>query len=189
MNSGKSLELLKTAYSLEQQNKTVLLFTSTLDTRNHSGYISCRIPGLNKPATPIGENNSFIYIIESFIKFLGNIDCILVDEVNFLNYSHILDLRDIVDEYKIPIICYGLKNDFQNNLFEGSKYLLIYADIIEEVKSFCQWCNRNATMILRIENNKPIYHGPQIKIGGNESYISVCAYHHKYPEILVNLNN
>ncbi|MDQ0232166.1 thymidine kinase [Metabacillus malikii] len=170
MNSGKSIEILKVAHNYEEQNKHVLIFTSAVDTRDEVGIVSSRI-GLRREAIPIHEETN-IYEIVKINEFKPA--CILVDECQFLNKEHILQLAKIVDELDIPVMGFGLKNDFQNELFEGSKYMLLYADKIEEMKTICWFCERKAIMALRVENGKPVYTGEQIKIGGNESYYPVC---------------
>jgi thymidine kinase len=101
-------------------------------------------------------------------------NCILIDEGNFLTKKHVIQLADIVDFLNVPVIVYGLKNDFRNELFEGSKYLLIYADKIEEIKTICPYCDKKATMVLRFKNGIPVFEGKQIEIGGNDKYVSVC---------------
>lgn len=181
MNSGKSIEVLKTKYNYEEQGKKTLLFTSKLDTRSGTGVVSSRI-GIESPAITVDEKTN-IYEITKEIVSKNLIDCVLVDEAQFLNKKNIYQLAKIVDELDIPVLAYGLKNDFQNKLFEGSKYLLVLADKIEEIKSICQFCHRKATMALRLDNGVPVYKGEQIQIGGNESYKSVCRKHYKNPLI------
>jgi thymidine kinase len=100
-----------------------------------------------------------------------------VDEGQFLKKHHVLELTEIVDGYDIPVMVYGLKNDFRNELFEGSKYLLIYADKIEEIKTIC-WCGRKATMVARVVDGKFVKTGDQILVGGNDMYVSLCRRHY-----------
>ena len=156
MNSGKSIEILKVAHNYEEQDKPVLLFTSAIDDRD----------------TPIYE------IVEGqAVKPY----CILIDESQFLSKQHILELARIVDELNIPVMAFGLKNDFQNELFEGSKYLLLYADKIEEIKTICWYCHKKASMNMRVVDGVPVYTGEQIQIGGNDAYYPVCRYHYNHP--------
>ncbi|MDP5274075.1 thymidine kinase [Chengkuizengella axinellae] len=169
MNSGKSIDILKVAHNYEEHGKEVLIFTSGIDDRDEVGYISSRI-GFKRKAIPIYNDTNLIDIV----KEKSNIACILVDEVQFLKKDQVLQFAKIVDEFNIPVIGYGLKNDFRNELFEGSQYMLLYADKIEEIKTICSFCSRKATMVLRFEDGKPVYSGEQIQIGGNESYHSVC---------------
>jgi len=130
MNSGKSIEILKVAYNYEEQNKSVMIFTSALDDRDGIGYVSSRI-GLKREAIPIADD------MDVFLEVAKNPKrpaCILIDESQFLSKAHVIQLARIVDELAIPVMAFGLKNDFQNELFAGSKYLLLYADKIEEIK-------------------------------------------------------
>lgn len=178
MNSGKSIEIIKVAHNYEEQNKNVLIFTSALDDRDKIGYVSSRI-GLKRNAIPIDtDTNIFAIVSESPLS----LSCVLVDEVQFVSKAHVLQMARIVDELDIPVMGFGLKNDFQNELFEGSKYMLLYADKIEEMKTICWFCEKKAIMALRVdENKKPVREGSQIQIGGNDNYYPVCRKHHKEP--------
>lgn len=176
MNSGKSLEIIKVAHNYQEQNKPVEIFTSAIDNRTKIGTVASRT-GYQRQAIPITEEMDLF----EEIKALGKRYCILVDEAQFLSKDHILQLAKVVDELDIPVMAFGLKNDFTNELFEGSKYLLLYADKIEEVKTICWFCHKKATMNLRVVEGKPVYHGQQIQIGGNESYLSVCRKCYKNP--------
>ena len=178
MNSGKSLDLLKTAHNYESQGKKVLVFTSDKDTRykdiaddDELGIIKTRM-GLERDA----------YLLERFYNRpdaldsieAGDYDCVLVDEAQFLPEAAVLFLVDLVDKLGIPVICYGLKNDFSNKLFEGSRTLLIYADKLQELKTVCTYCDRKATMNLRVIDGVAEFNGAQIVMGGSESYLPVC---------------
>ncbi|MDT2815128.1 thymidine kinase [Vagococcus carniphilus] len=182
MNSGKTIEILKVAHNYEEQNKPVVLMTSGLDTRDEVGTVSSRI-GLKREAIPIFHDTDIYAKIES-MSFKPY--CILVDESQFLEKHHVIAFAKIVDELDIPVMAFGLKNDFKNELFEGSKYLLLYADKIEELKTICWFCHKKATMNLRMNNNEPVYTGEQIQIGGNESYFPVCRKHYVNPPKLRN---
>ncbi|GAA0136860.1 thymidine kinase [Paenibacillus sp. YSY-4.3] len=179
MNSGKSIEILKVAHNYEEQSKPVMIFTSALDNRDEAGYISSRI-GLRKPAIPIKDDTDIFSMVSHQEP---RPYCVLVDECQFLNKNSIEQLVRIVDELNVPVMGFGLKNDFQNQLFEGSRLMLIYADKIEEMKTICWFCERKATMNLRVENGKPVYTGEQIQIGGNESYYPVCRKCHRNPPL------
>lgn len=182
MGSGKSIDILKVKHNYEETGKKVALLTSALDTRSGVGVVSSRI-GLSSPAIPIKEGDN---ILKEISKWMGTtnliIDCVLVDEAQFLTTDHVRQLADIVDLTGTPVICYGLKNDFQNRLFEGTVALLIYADKIEEIKTICAYCDRKATMNLRLDNGNPVYNGAQVQIGGDESYVPVCRRHYNNPE-------
>lgn len=180
MNSGKSIEILKVAHNYEEQNKNVLIFTSGIDDRDEVGYVSSRI-GLRREAIPIYDDTDLFEVVKHYEP---PVSCVLIDEVQFLKKHHILQMVKIVDELNIPVMGFGLKNDFQNELFEGSKYMLLYADKIEEMKTICWFCERKATMALRVdEHNKPVYTGEQIQIGGNDRYYPVCRKCHTNPPL------
>lgn len=177
MNSGKSIEILKVAYNYEEQDKPVYLFTSGLDNRDKVGTIASRI-GMNREAHVVDTTTN---IFDEVTRLAFTPACILVDESQFLTKQHIYQLAQIVDELDIPVMAFGLKNDFQNELFEGSKYLLLLAEKIEEMKTICWFCGKKATMNLRFLDGKPVYDGEQIQIGGNESYHPVCRKHFNHP--------
>jgi len=177
MNSGKSIEVLKVAHNYEEQNKTVKIFTSGVDDRDGVGVISSRT-GMRRNAIPILEDTD---IFENLKAEDEKIWCVLIDEAQFLTKENVLQLTRIVDELNIPVMAFGLKNDFMNNLFEGSKYLLLYAEKIEEIKTICWYCAKKAIMNLRISDGQPVYEGTQIQIGGNESYFPVCRHHYFNP--------
>jgi thymidine kinase len=182
MNSGKSIEIIKVAHNYEEQNKPVLIFTSALDNRDEVGVVSSRV-GLRRQAIPIHVETDLFEQVQSHEP---RPFCVLVDEVQFLKKAHILQLARIVDELGIPVMGFGLKNDFRNELFEGSKYMLLYADKIEEMKTICWFCERKATMALRVQNGKPVYSGEQIQIGGNGDYYPVCRRCHANPPLFDN---
>ncbi|MRI81513.1 thymidine kinase [Fundicoccus ignavus] len=177
MNSGKSIEILKVAHNYEEQNKAVQIFTSAVDVRSGLGKVASRI-GFERDAIAITDDMDLFETIQSIETKLY---CILIDEAQFLTKEHILQLARVVDELDIPVMAFGLKNDFVNNLFEGSKYLLLYADKIEEIKTICWFCHKKAIMNLRFSDGKPVYEGEQIQIGGNESYLPVCRKCYKNP--------
>ena len=179
MNSGKSIEVLKVAHNYEEQNKAIRIFTSGVDDRDGVGVISSRT-GMRREAIPILEDTDIFEILKAEDE---KIWCVLIDEAQFLTKENVLQLTRIVDELNIPVMAFGLKNDFMNNLFEGSKYLLLYAEKIEEIKTICWYCAKKATMNLRMSDGKPVYEGTQIQIGGNESYFPVCRYHYFNPVI------
>lgn len=176
MNSGKSIEILKVAHNYEEQGKTVRLYTNAIDDRDGVGYVSSRV-GLRREAYVISKHTD-LYADIMALPESEYPSCILIDEAQFLTRHQVKALTMIVDYLDIPVIAFGLKNDFQNNLFEGSEQLLLHADKIEEMKTICWYCGKKATMNLRLVNGKPTYHGEQIQIGGNESYKPVCRKHY-----------
>ncbi|SDB86333.1 thymidine kinase [Shouchella lonarensis] len=182
MNSGKSIEILKVAHNYEEQHKRVLLFTSAIDTRDEVGYVSSRI-GLRRKVIPIFPDTDIFAAVESSDE---KPYCVLIDEVQFLHKEHVLQLAAIVDRLDIPVMGFGLKNDFQNEMFEGSKYMLTYADKIEEMKTICWFCHKKAIMNLRVDDDgQPVYTGEQIKIGGNDLYYPVCRKCHAAPPLRI----
>ncbi len=175
MNAGKTIELIKVAYNYEERGKKVFVLTPAIDDRYGVGKIASRI-GVTRDAKLIKDNTN---ILELFLEEgkKGAIDCVLVDECQFLKKHHIEELAEIVDSFDTPVLAYGLKNDFKNELFEGSYYLLVYADKIEEIKTIC-WCGRKATMVARLVDGKFVKTGEQIQIGGNDMYVSLCRKHY-----------
>lgn len=175
MNAGKSIELIKVAYNYEERGKRVFVLTPSIDDRYGVGVIASRI-GVTREAFAVNEDTN---ILELFMREnkKENIDCVLVDECQFLKKHHVQELVEIVDSCDVPVLAYGLKNDFKNELFEGSYYMLVYADKIEEIKTIC-WCGRKATMVARLVEGKFVKTGEQIIVGGNDMYISLCRKHY-----------
>lgn len=185
MASGKSIDLLKVAHNYEAQGRKIALLTSGVDDRSGKGVVASRV-GLSKKAVAIDDDlDLFEYVkqlsAEDEAQGFGKIACVLIDEAQFLKKHQVLECAKIVDELAIPVMAFGLKNDFQNHLFEGSEYLLLYADKIEEMKTICHYCGHKATMALRLANGKPVYEGEQLQIGGDESYQPVCRFHYFKP--------
>ena len=165
-----------------------MVLTSALDNRSGLGGVSSRI-GSGRPATPVPQGDSILRIVNATLSTTTYVDghaiwpeCILVDEAQFLTAQQVTDLATIVDSQDVPVICFGLKTDFQGKLFEGSKALFEMADKLEEIKTVCQWCGHKATMNLRTCEGKPVYDGDQVQIGDHE-YLSVCRYHYLNPQI------
>ncbi|MFD1471507.1 thymidine kinase [Companilactobacillus mishanensis] len=180
MNSGKSIEILKVAHNYKEQGKSVILMTSVLDTRSGTGKISSRI-GLEADAIALKHDSDVYDIVKT-----KNTDaaCVLIDECEFMTKEQVIQATQVVDKLGIPVMAFGLKNDFRNELFEGSKYLLLYADKLEEMKTICWFCKKKATMNMRMSDGKPVYEGDQIAIGGNEMYYPVCRRHYNNPPML-----
>ena len=175
MNAGKSIELIKVAYNYEERGQRVMTLLPAIDDRYGVGVITSRI-GIQREAMLVKDDTN---ILELFLaeKEKGEIDCVLIDECQFLRKHHVEELIEIVDTFNVPVMAYGLKNDFRNQLFEGSYYMLIYADKIEEIKTIC-WCGRKATMVARVIDGKIVKQGEQIVIGGNDMYVSLCRKHY-----------
>ena len=175
MNAGKSIELIKVAYNYEERGKQVLTLIPSEDDRYGVGVITSRI-GIQREALVVNEDTNILelYIRENEKR---KIDCVLIDECQFLKKHHVQELVEIVDSCDVPVLAYGLKNDFRNELFEGSYYMLIYADKIEEIKTIC-WCGRKATMVARVIDGRVVKQGEQVVIGGNDMYVSLCRKHY-----------
>jgi len=176
MSAGKSLEIIKVAYNYEVQDKKVLILTSRLDNRHQVGKIWSRT-GFEKEAATFNQATN---LLEYVLQHKELPTTVLIDEAQFLTKKQVIELTKLVDNYRINVMSYGLKNDSFNELFEGSKYLLIYADNIKELKTECWYCHKKAIMNLRFnERGEPVYSGEQVDIGGNEKYLPVCrkCYH------------
>lgn len=179
MNAGKSTTLLQSAYNYQERGMQTILFTPAIDTRYGAGKISSRI-GLHAEAVPFDQDfNLFEYVVRVVQQPEHRLKCILVDEAQFLTKAQVLQLSDIADVLNLPVLAYGLRADYMGEPFEGSKYLLAWAEELNEIKTICH-CGRKATMNLRIdEQGNPVKAGEQIVIGGNESYAAVCRKHFK----------
>ena len=181
MGSGKSIEVQKVAFNYEERGMKPLIFTSALDNRYADiGIIASRI-GLEREAISIKKATNIFNIVEEHNEE-SKINAVIVDECQFLSKDQVVQLTDIVDLLNIPVLCYGLKNDFKNELFEGAYWLLALADKIEEIKTVC-WCGKKAITNARIVDGKITHTGEQIKVGGNESYIPLCRKHYKQGKI------
>lgn len=172
MNAGKSIEVLKIANNYEEQGKKVILFTHRIDDRYGVGRITSRI-GVSREANVIDDGTDLFEIVERSAE----LNCVLIDEAQFVTRDHVRQMCRIADELGVPVIAYGLKTDFQARLFPGSEALLCFADKIEEVKTVCWFCNRKALFNLRVSDGRPVREGEQVMIGGNESYLPVCRRH------------
>ena len=177
MNAGKSTTLLQSDYNYRERDMNTLVYTAAVDDRFGKGKVSSRI-GINRDARLFTKDTPLFDEIEKAhaIQTLG---CILIDEAQFLTKEQVYQLSDVADNLNIPVLCYGLRTDFRAELFEGSQYLLAWADKLEELKTIC-FCGRKANFVYRInENGQVLKDGEQIQIGGNERYISVCRKHYK----------
>ena len=179
MNAGKSTLLLQASYNYVERGMRTLLYTAALDNRTKVGEIASRI-GLKSEAFIFdGETDLFDHVAEQFDveSGEGKPDCIFFDEAQFLTEDQVWQLCRISDELRIPVMCYGLRTDFQGELFPGSKRLLALADELREARTIC-WCGRKASMVVRIDHEgNVIAEGEQVVIGGEESYVSLCRKH------------
>ncbi|RJG48191.1 thymidine kinase [Motilimonas pumila] len=175
MNAGKSTALLQSAYNYEERGLRSVIFTAALDDRQGVGKVSSRI-GLQANAEVFeADTNLFKCITE--LQQQGKIDCVLIDECQFLTKQQVKQLTEVVDILHIPALCYGLRTDFRGELFGGSQYLLAWADKLVELKTICH-CGRKATMVVRVSpDGQVLQDGQQIEIGGNDRYVSLCRKH------------
>ena len=172
MDSAKSMNLLAVAHNYRKQGKRVLLMKPRLDSRFGNDKISSR-SGLEATADLLIDHDTVLDPRD----FVG-LDCILIDEAQFLPPQVIEDLRRITVDPGIPVICYGLRTDFRTRLFPGAQRLMELADGIEEVKVTCQYCQKKAICNLRFVNAAPTVRGPQIQLGADETYAPVCWGHY-----------
>lgn len=182
MNAGKSTTLLQSSYNYQERGMDTLLFTPLIDDRFGVGKISSRI-GLDANAVCFDDNFDIYECAFHAVAKNPKIKCVLVDEAQFLNKAQVEQLCRITDEINIPVLAYGLRSDFQAEPFEGSMYLLAWADLLIELKTICH-CGRKATMNLRIdEDGRPVASGNQVEIGGNNRYVATCRKHFKLGEM------
>ncbi|MBR3929411.1 MAG: thymidine kinase [Clostridia bacterium] len=166
MGSSKTANAIMVQYNYMERGQKALMLKPRLDTRDGERVVGSR-SGLKAECSFVEE------LDEIDVK---DYDCIIVDEAQFLKKQQVEKLVWIADEMNVPVICYGLRADFQGNLFEGSMWLMAWADAIEEIKTVC-WCGRKATMNARISNGRVVKKGEQIMLGGNESYVALCRRH------------
>lgn len=172
MNAGKTTNLLQSAHNYRERGMRVLILTPRLDDRAGSGTVASRI-GLQAQGVAFGREDDLERIVRDDLAAHGKLDCVLVDEAQFLAKAQVWQLSEVVDALRVPVLCYGLRTDFRGELFEGSQYLLAWADEFNEIKTICH-SGKKATMTLRVdEAGRAVQQGPQVEIGGNERYVSV----------------
>jgi thymidine kinase len=172
MNAGKTTTLLQSAYNYRERGMRALILTPRLDNRAGEGVVSSRI-GLRSRATVFHAGDDMLALVRADVAANGKLDCVLVDEAQFLDRAQVWQLSDVVDELDIPVLAYGLRTDFRGEAFEGSRELLALADELVEIKTICH-TGRKATMVVRVdEQGRAVKAGPQVEIGGNERYVSV----------------
>lgn len=172
MNAGKTTVLLQSAHNYRERGMRPLLFTPRLDDRYRRGVIKSRI-GLESEAIAFDAGDDLFEAVQGALES-SNVHCVLVDEAQFLNRAQVYQLTEVVDRLGIPVLCFGLRTDFQGELFEGSRHLLAWADELQELKTICH-TGRKATMVVRVdENGYALREGSQVEIGGNDRYVSVC---------------
>ncbi|HZV39215.1 MAG TPA: thymidine kinase [Pseudoxanthomonas sp.] len=172
MNAGKTTTLLQSAHNYHERGMRTLILTPKLDHRSGSGVIASRI-GLKADGTAFDRDDDLFRLAENDIAAHGKLNCVLVDEAQFLSKAQVWQLSEVVDRLRVPVLCYGLRTDFRGELFEGSQYLLAWADELSEIKTICHTGSK-ATMTVRVdEHGRGVLDGPQVEIGGNERYVSV----------------
>jgi thymidine kinase len=177
MNAGKSTVLLQSSYNYHERGLRTLLFTPAIDTRAGAGRIQSRI-GLHADALSLPADEDIFAHVKA-AHSAQPVACVLVDEAQFLTPRQVGQLADIVDTLDIPVLCYGLRTDFQAKLFPGSAALLGLADTLTELKTICH-CGRKATMNLRVgPDGRAVKEGAQVEIGGNDRYVAMCRRHFK----------
>lgn len=177
MNAGKSTILLQSSYNYQERGMQTMLLCPVIDTRAGAGVIQSRI-GLSADAVSFERTQDLLELVREE-HGRRKLACVLVDEAQFLTKAQVYQLTEVADELGIPVLAYGIRTDFQGNLFEGSERLLAWADKLVELKTICH-CGRKATMVLRVDSSgRPVREGAQIEIGGNDRYVSVCRRHFK----------
>jgi thymidine kinase len=172
MNAGKTTTLLQSAHNYHERGMRTLILTPRLDTRAGEGIVASRI-GLQAKGTVFTRDEDLERIAREDIAAHGPLGCVLVDESQFLSKAQVWQLTEIVDALNVPVLAYGLRTDFRGELFEGSQYLLAWADNLVEIKTICH-TGRKATMVVRVdERGHAVKDGPQVEIGGNDRYVSV----------------
>ena len=166
MGSSKTANAIMVQYNYHERGQKALMLKPRLETRDGEKTVRSR-SGLSAPCE---------YVEDLDTIDVSAYDCLIVDEAQFLTKSQVERLVRVVDEQNVPVIAYGLRADFRGNLFEGSMWLLAWADAIEEIKTIC-WCGRKATCNARIHDGRVVKDGQQILLGGNESYVSLCRKH------------
>lgn len=175
MNAGKSTSLLQSAYNYKERGMEVALYTVSFDDRFGSGKIASRI-GLSSPAKLFNKTSDLFAEIAA-LHAASPLGCVFIDEAQFLSKQQVKQCLQVVDQLDIPVLAYGLRTDFQAETFEGSHYLLAWADKLSELKTVCH-CGRKANFVARLNaDGEVIASGEQIEIGGNERYVSLCRKH------------
>ncbi len=177
MNAGKTTHLLQSSYNYRERGMNTVILSPAFDNRYGAGKVTSRI-GIESPSVIFSGKENIYNLVKKFQKE-KEINCVLVDEAQFLSKDQVYQLTEIVDQLNIPVLAYGLRTDFQGELFIGSHYLLAWADVLKELKTICH-TGQKATMVVRVdENGRAVTAGNQVEIGGNDRYISVSRSEYK----------
>lgn len=177
MNAGKSTHLLQSSYNYQERGLNTLIYTAKIDDRFAHGKVTSRL-GINADAN-LFDSKSDIYQEVAQLITSKSIDCILIDEAQFLTMEQVKQLTDVVDALHIPVLAYGIRTDFLGQTFSGSAALLAWADKLVELKTICH-CGRKAGFVIRMdESGQAVKDGAQVEVGGNERYESLCRAHFK----------
>ncbi|MDA0687755.1 MAG: thymidine kinase [Proteobacteria bacterium] len=177
MNAGKSTSLLQSSYNYRERGMHTVILSPEMDNRYGAGKVTSRI-GLQAESTDFRESDDLLDLVTR-LNAEQKVHCVLVDEAQFLTRQQVYELGEIADGMDIPVLAYGIRTDFKGEPFEGSKYLLAWADNLKELKAICH-CGAKATMVIRLdEQGKAIREGTQVEIGGNDRYLSMCRRHFK----------
>ena len=175
MNAGKSTSLLQSSYNYRERGMNTLVMTPAIDDRAGVGKVASRM-GIETKAQVFSDDDDLAELINEKHRQQPQ-HCVLIDEAQFLSKAQVKQLTYVVDILNIPVLCYGIRTDFQGELFTGSHYLLAWADKLVELKTICH-CGRKANMVLRLDpQGNPVKEGEQVEIGGNETYEAVCRKH------------
>ena len=175
MNAGKSTLLLQASYNYVERGMQSYLLTANFDDRAGTGRIGSRI-GIGADADTFASQTDLFSKIQERLN-AGPCACVFIDEAQFLSADQVWQLARAVDDLKVPVMCYGLRVDFQGKLFPGSTALLALADEMREIRTICH-CGKKATMVVRQdEHGNVLKDGAQVQVGGNETYVSLCRVH------------
>lgn len=177
MNAGKSTALLQSSYNYRERGMQTIVLAPKLDDRYGVGRVTSRI-GLEAEAHTFETSDNLLELVRQ-LNDHEPLHCVLIDEAQFLTRQQVFELGEVTDQLNIPVLAYGLRTDFRGEPFEGSRYLLSWADNLKELKAICH-CGSKATMVVRTDGDgNTVTDGSQVEIGGNDRYVSLCRKHFK----------